>query len=132
MALGSLPSALRAMRASTLRFLGKVSALSMVTMVTSFCAQRASVAPPNAKVTIVERDTFPPIGDNRRGVPQGRHVHGLHARGRQVLEELFPGLTDELVEAGAVMCDTLGSVRWQLWSYQVRQADMGLPAVLAS
>ncbi len=40
----SLPSAFLAMRASTLRFFGKVSALSIVTMVTSFFSLRASVA----------------------------------------------------------------------------------------
>ena len=38
---------------------------------------------------------------NRRGVPQGRHVHLLLGRGSQVLDELFPGILDELVAAGA-------------------------------
>jgi 2-polyprenyl-6-methoxyphenol hydroxylase-like FAD-dependent oxidoreductase len=52
-------------------------------------------------VTVVERD---PLTDNptaRRGVPQGRHLHALLARGAQVLEELFPGILDELVLDGA-------------------------------
>lgn len=35
------------------------------------------------KVTVVERDVLPDDSANRRGVPQGRHVHGLLARGAQ-------------------------------------------------
>jgi len=48
-------------------------------------------------VTVVERDVLPPDAANRRGVPQGRHVHALLGRGSQALAELFPGLTDEVI-----------------------------------
>lgn len=34
------------------------------------------------RVTLIERDVFPAIGEHRKGVPHGRHVHGLHPRGR--------------------------------------------------
>jgi 2-polyprenyl-6-methoxyphenol hydroxylase-like FAD-dependent oxidoreductase len=56
-------------------------------------------------VTVVERDVLPDNAVNRRGVPQGRHPHGLLARGAQALEELFPGLLDELVLAGVPYFD---------------------------
>jgi 2-polyprenyl-6-methoxyphenol hydroxylase-like FAD-dependent oxidoreductase len=56
-------------------------------------------------VTVVERDDLPETSANRRGVPQGRHVHLLLGRGSQVLDELFPGFLDELVEAGAPSFD---------------------------
>jgi 2-polyprenyl-6-methoxyphenol hydroxylase-like FAD-dependent oxidoreductase len=56
-------------------------------------------------VTVVERDVLPETSANRRGVPQGRHVHLLLGRGSQVLEELFPGFLDELVAAGAPSFD---------------------------
>jgi 2-polyprenyl-6-methoxyphenol hydroxylase-like FAD-dependent oxidoreductase len=52
------------------------------------------------RVTIVERDPLPESGLDRRGVPQGRHAHGLLPRGAQILEELFPGLLAELVADG--------------------------------
>ncbi len=52
-------------------------------------------------VTIVERDVSPDTAANRRGVPQGRHVHGLLARGAQALDEMLPGFLDELVRDGA-------------------------------
>jgi len=52
-------------------------------------------------VTVVERDMLPDDPAVRRGVPQGRHVHVLLARGAQIMDELFPGLLNELVADGA-------------------------------
>ena len=57
------------------------------------------------KVTVVERDVLPHDAANRRGVPQGRHVHALLGRGTAVLNELFPGFADEIVGAGAPSVD---------------------------
>ena len=51
-------------------------------------------------VTVVERDVLPETGADRRGVPQGRHAHGLLPSGARILEELFPGLLADLVAAG--------------------------------
>jgi 2-polyprenyl-6-methoxyphenol hydroxylase-like FAD-dependent oxidoreductase len=56
-------------------------------------------------VTVIERDELPDDPVNRRGVPQGRHVHALLTRGAQILEEFFPGFLDELVAAGAPVWD---------------------------
>ena len=56
-------------------------------------------------VTVVERDVLPDDPAVRRGVPQGRHVHVLLARGAQILDELFPGLLNELVAGGAPVWD---------------------------
>jgi 2-polyprenyl-6-methoxyphenol hydroxylase-like FAD-dependent oxidoreductase len=35
------------------------------------------------RVTIIERDGLPEKPEPRKGVPQGRHTHALHARGRE-------------------------------------------------
>lgn len=83
-------------------------------------------------VTVIDRDTLPEIGAHRRGVPQGRHQHGLHPRGGAVLEELFPGLTAHAVAAGASSGDVLGRCRWLLSGHRLRQADIGVPALVAS
>ncbi|HET6732099.1 FAD-dependent oxidoreductase [Mycobacterium sp.] len=56
-------------------------------------------------VTIVERDTLPSDPVQRKGIPQGRHVHAFTSGGSQVLGRLFPGLLDELVDAGANVWD---------------------------
>ena len=53
------------------------------------------------RVTVIERDAYSDTTETRRGVPQANHVHGLLARGCQILEGLFPGLQDEMVAAGA-------------------------------
>ncbi|WAC93617.1 FAD-dependent oxidoreductase [Mycobacterium sp. Aquia_213] len=56
-------------------------------------------------VSVVERDRLPDYPCHRRGIPQGRHVHNFHSRGLQVLDELFPGLLQDLARAGAVVVD---------------------------
>ena len=52
-------------------------------------------------VTVVERDELPTTPANRRGVPQGRHGHGLLRRGALTLDEFFPGILNEVATAGA-------------------------------
>jgi 2-polyprenyl-6-methoxyphenol hydroxylase-like FAD-dependent oxidoreductase len=56
-------------------------------------------------VTVVGRDPLPDTDDLRRSVPQGRHLHARLVRGAQVVEELFPGVLDELVLDGAQYFD---------------------------
>lgn len=36
------------------------------------------------EVTVFERDVLPNAHEPRKGVPQGRHAHGLLARGREI------------------------------------------------
>lgn len=66
----------------------------------------AALAPHSARVTIVDRDTQPVDGPDafapRRGVPQGGTVHRLLALGEERMEQLLPGLREELLAAGAV------------------------------
>ncbi|SCE89559.1 2-polyprenyl-6-methoxyphenol hydroxylase [Micromonospora chaiyaphumensis] len=82
------------------------------------------------EVTIVDRDELTGTGA-RRGVPQGRHVHGLLARGQQILEELFPGFTGRAVAAGVPTGD-LGELRWFFNGRPLRRASTGLICVSAS
>ena len=85
-----------------------------------------------AQVTVVDRDELPEASTHRRGVPQGRHVHGLLARGQQALEELFPGLTAELVAHGVPAGDLLANARLFLSGHRLRQAHTGLVVLCAS
>jgi 2-polyprenyl-6-methoxyphenol hydroxylase-like FAD-dependent oxidoreductase len=64
------------------------------------------------EVIIVERDALPEGYEPRKGVPQGRHTHGLLARGREVLEQLFPGFTEELFAQGATSGDLVDKILW--------------------
>jgi 2-polyprenyl-6-methoxyphenol hydroxylase-like FAD-dependent oxidoreductase len=83
-------------------------------------------------VTVVERDVLPQGPAHRRGVPQGRHVHGLLPQGLRVVEELLPGFTDRIVAAGGHLGDILGNTRWYLNGRKLHQARTGLDAVSAS
>jgi 2-polyprenyl-6-methoxyphenol hydroxylase-like FAD-dependent oxidoreductase len=56
-------------------------------------------------VTVIDRDELPDDPCNRRGVPQGRHVHALLPRGAQTMDQLFPGILQELVAGGAPVWD---------------------------
>ncbi|TPQ27102.1 monooxygenase [Bradyrhizobium guangdongense] len=83
-------------------------------------------------VTVLERDHFPVTDEPRKGVPQGRHAHGLLARGREVIEDFFPGWTDEVVADGGVRGDIAGDVRWFGHGVALKTAPSDLLGVLAS
>ena len=63
-------------------------------------------------VTLIERDAYKETTETRKGQPQANHVHGLLARGCQILEELFPGLQDEMIAAGAPLVDMANEIAW--------------------
>src|SRR5262245_4803436 len=63
-------------------------------------------------VTLFERDRFPETPAARKGLPQGRHAHALLERGRRIVEQLLPGLTGELVRAGATLLDFTRDFAW--------------------
>lgn len=64
------------------------------------------------EVIVLERDDLSTETENRRGVPHGGHAHGLLASGSRILEELFPGISDELIAGGAVPADVVNDGRW--------------------
>jgi 2-polyprenyl-6-methoxyphenol hydroxylase-like FAD-dependent oxidoreductase len=77
------------------------------------------------RVTVVERDPLPSAPANRKGVPQGRHAHLLVPRGAQILDELFPGLLDDLVAGGAPVIRDYGELRFAPGGHLLRLE--GLP-----
>ena len=84
------------------------------------------------QVTVVERDELSTAVDQRRGVPQARHIHGLIGRGQQILDELFPGLADDLTARGAPMIDVLDDARLYFGGHRLRPASSGIVVVSAS
>lgn len=83
-------------------------------------------------VTVLERDHFPATGENRKGVPQGRHAHGLLAQGLRVMEGFFPGLTRDLVLRGAKEGDIIEGCYWYHNGGFHTQFNSGLDGLLLS
>lgn len=85
-----------------------------------------------ATVVLVERDRLPDAPEPRRGVPQGKHIHGLLAGGQQAFEQLMPGLTRDLATDGVPVGDPLADIRLRINGHGFRQAPSGLTLVSAS
>ena len=63
-------------------------------------------------VTVIERDERSDRPEPRRGVPQGRHAHGLLLRGQDTICRLFSGVREELLAAGATPVNMGRDVKW--------------------
>ena len=63
-------------------------------------------------VTLVDRDVPPDAPAPRKGVPQGRHVHGVLAGGLDALKSFFPGILDELTAEGSRISDVGHDILW--------------------
>jgi 2-polyprenyl-6-methoxyphenol hydroxylase-like FAD-dependent oxidoreductase len=84
------------------------------------------------RVTIVERDALPDAVADRRGVPQGKHLHGLQGGGLAALEALFPGFADDLLSAGAISCDVQSDVHWWVGGWLVKPEPSGIHGIACS
>ncbi|MFY1689585.1 FAD-dependent oxidoreductase [Plantactinospora sp. WMMB782] len=78
------------------------------------------------QVTILERDRLPADPTPRRGVPQGRQLHVLLTRGAEILDELFPGIEDDLIAAGALRLDPQQDTTYVLDGKAIAAAPSGL------
>ena len=85
------------------------------------------------EVTVVERDAVPLDAKPRRGVPQGRHVHGFQARGVEIIGELFPGVLDEARAEGVSVIDDLSRCHFAPGGHLLAQESWPIaPILLAS
>ncbi|MFJ3219602.1 FAD-dependent oxidoreductase [Kitasatospora sp. NPDC086801] len=64
------------------------------------------------RIVVVERDRYPAEPTFRAGVPQGRHAHLVLEAGHRALEEMMPGIKQELAEAGATRVAVSGDLKW--------------------
>lgn len=90
----------------------------------------AVLAESYTEVLVVDRDTVLGVGTARKGAPHAIHAHALHARGHQILEEMFPGLTAGLVDVGVPTCD-YGEMHWYMNGQRLRSSKTGLISVMA-
>ncbi|MFJ5036146.1 FAD-dependent oxidoreductase [Streptomyces sp. NPDC088560] len=79
------------------------------------------------RVTVLEQDFVTVNTGQRSGVPQARHVHALLARGSIIVEELFPGVSEELAAMGAPVFDLAQHGRVLLPTGWAPRFPIGLP-----
>ncbi|WP_206957591.1 NAD(P)/FAD-dependent oxidoreductase [Trinickia acidisoli] len=87
------------------------------------CLIAAVLARRFARVTLIEKGNFHDEHGPRQAVPQEHHVHLLLLRGKQIMEDVFPGLLDELEASGAQVADLGHDVKWYqggLWKNRYR------------
>jgi 2-polyprenyl-6-methoxyphenol hydroxylase-like FAD-dependent oxidoreductase len=84
------------------------------------------------EVIVVDRDRLVGIGEPRRSRPQGRHINALHCRGRLVMEELFPGITAQMIADGCPSGDMADNVRWYFDGRRAQPHFVDLLAVPAT
>lgn len=78
------------------------------------------------EVLILERGQLPQGFEHRRATPHTVHAHGLLAGGANLLEQLFPGLHAEWLEAGGTPGDVLLNTRFYANGQAFRRAESGL------
>ncbi|MCW5609916.1 MAG: monooxygenase [Rubrivivax sp.] len=84
------------------------------------------------EVVLLERDPLPEGAAPRKGTPQAVQPHGLLARGRQVLDALFPGFSESLVAQGALYGDAGGEVAVDANGQRLARATLGVDALACS
>jgi 2-polyprenyl-6-methoxyphenol hydroxylase-like FAD-dependent oxidoreductase len=82
------------------------------------------------RVTLIERDDVTTETKARKGVPQGHHVHGLLAKGKEILAQLFPDLIPALLAGGAVSGDMGRDFRWHHFGVWKVHFDSGIGCML--
>jgi 2-polyprenyl-6-methoxyphenol hydroxylase-like FAD-dependent oxidoreductase len=92
----------------------------------------AALAERFQRVTVLERDELPEEIAPRRAVPQGSHAHALLPMGHQCLETLLPGITADLIGAGALPYRALVQLRMSLGGHQLARGDAGRDSIVAS
>ena len=83
-------------------------------------------------VTVVERGLLPATDEPRREVPQSTQAHALQPRGQQIISDLFPGITQDMVADGAQFGDTAADAHWFVGGRPLRQVRSGLVTVMCS
>src|SRR5215469_10253761 len=81
------------------------------------------------EVVVVDRDELTGTTGARNGAPHGRHAHCLVAKGQQIFEELLPGLTQGMGDAGVILGDFNGQIQWHFNGQKLAASDSDLICV---
>jgi 2-polyprenyl-6-methoxyphenol hydroxylase-like FAD-dependent oxidoreductase len=83
------------------------------------------------QVILVERDKMQDRPESRKGQPQTHHIHGLLARGFQVLSHYFPDLREGLQKEGSLVIDGARTMRWYCYGGYRARFELGIDGVIS-
>lgn len=81
------------------------------------------------EVLLIDREALPAGNAHRRATPHTWHAHGLLARGRDVMEQLFPGITEEWLAQGGRRGDAQRSVAFYAGTQRFAPGDSGITGI---
>ena len=77
-------------------------------------------------VVIVEKDKIETSFSTRRGTPQSNHIHLLLVKGRNIIQNYFPELEEDLLKKGANKIDFLKDGKYLLPSGWAQRFESGI------
>ncbi|RQG92274.1 FAD-dependent oxidoreductase [Natrarchaeobius chitinivorans] len=84
------------------------------------------------RVTLIEKDSLPDEPALRPGIPQARHIHVMQKAGLVTVENLFPGYSDDVIEAGGLVLDLASDVKLYQEGDFLAGGPMRIPQYTAS
>ena len=78
-------------------------------------AAAAALSPIFGEIVILEKDGLPNSPESRKSVPQSAHLHSLLIGGSNLLEQIFPGIMQEVVTAGG--CKLRAGIDQQVYEF---------------
>ncbi|MEH7443800.1 FAD-dependent monooxygenase [Bacillus sp. JJ1122] len=84
------------------------------------------------EVIVLEKDQKNDSNTLRKGVPQGSQGHVLLKGGEEILEELFPGIIDEMVKEGSTVSDFAQDLLWFHHGWKKKRFHSGLSIIQQS
>lgn len=97
--------------------------------IAGMCAARV-LAKHFDRVMVIENDEAPADPAPRKGVPQGNHGHALLKSGSRALEELFPGLTRDIIRAGSTPADSSADICWFHHGHWKTRSRVGMEVII--
>jgi 2-polyprenyl-6-methoxyphenol hydroxylase-like FAD-dependent oxidoreductase len=85
-----------------------------------------------AQVWVVERDELLEGPARRKGTPHAEHAHALLVRGRQIIEEFFPGFSAAVLARGGLSGDSGSSVHLFVGGRELARKPVGQGGVVCS
>ncbi|MFT5084723.1 MAG: 2-polyprenyl-6-methoxyphenol hydroxylase-like FAD-dependent oxidoreductase [Lentisphaeria bacterium] len=66
-------------------------------------AAAGALSPHCELVTLLDKDLLPASAEPRKSTAQSNHLHSLLIAGKNILEQLFPNITDDIVKQGGII-----------------------------